>query len=220
MKPQTSCLIIGHFWVPPGLCFKTRVGAQPLIWKSFFILTQIKLIFTRKVVYLASFWKWGFLELVSGLLTRNRPQFSLDNPHLNHGNDVKCPNIYLWGHWDNSVNWRYSHTCITRPPFVMCSLNKVPKNTFHNYCQNHGPNKSFFIGERMKDGIFFFHTHFLLSSPILNGHFVEMYLNYNVPFTIQSNFRRIYVESSEHKVAPTGWSFGKGAFLSCSFWIC
>ena len=54
------CLLIGHLRVPPGLCFKTRVGAQPLIWKSFFILMQIKLIFTRKVVHLASFWKWGF----------------------------------------------------------------------------------------------------------------------------------------------------------------
>ena len=51
----------------PGLCFKTRVGAQPLIRKSFFILMQIKLIFTRKVVHLASFGKWGFLELGSGL---------------------------------------------------------------------------------------------------------------------------------------------------------
>ena len=47
--------IIGRLRVPPGLCFKTRVGAQPLIWKSFFILMQIKLIFTRKVVHLASF---------------------------------------------------------------------------------------------------------------------------------------------------------------------
>ena len=46
---------IGHFQVPPDLCFKTRVGAQPLKWKSFFILMQIKLIFTRKVVHLASF---------------------------------------------------------------------------------------------------------------------------------------------------------------------
>ena len=60
-------LLIGHFRVPPGLCFKTRVGAQPLIWKPFFILMQIKLIFTRKVVHLASFWKGGFLELGSGL---------------------------------------------------------------------------------------------------------------------------------------------------------
>ena len=41
---------IGHFQVSRGLCFKTRVVAQPLIWKSFFIL-----IFTRKVVRLASF---------------------------------------------------------------------------------------------------------------------------------------------------------------------
>ena len=55
--------IMGHFRVPPGLCFKTRVGAQPLIWKSFFILMQIKLIFTRKVVHLAlldsiAFYSW------------------------------------------------------------------------------------------------------------------------------------------------------------------
>ena len=45
----------GPFPSFPGLCFKTRVGAQPLIWKSFFILMQIKLIFTRKVMHLASF---------------------------------------------------------------------------------------------------------------------------------------------------------------------
>ena len=56
---RLACLM-DHFRVPPGLCFKARVGAQPLIWKSFFILMQIKLIFTRKVVHLASFWKWGF----------------------------------------------------------------------------------------------------------------------------------------------------------------
>ena len=58
---------IGHFRVPQDLCFKTRVAAQSLIRKSFFILMQIKLIFTRRVVHLASFWKWGFLELGSGL---------------------------------------------------------------------------------------------------------------------------------------------------------
>ena len=44
----------------PGLCFKTRVGVQPLIRKSFFILMQIKLIFTIKVVHQASYWKWRF----------------------------------------------------------------------------------------------------------------------------------------------------------------
>ena len=51
----------------PGSLFQKKVGAQPLIWKSFFIFMQIKLIFTRKVVHLASFWKWGFLELGNGL---------------------------------------------------------------------------------------------------------------------------------------------------------
>ena len=51
------------FPIFPDLCFKTRLGAQPLIWKSFFILMQIKLIFTTKSVHLASFWKWGFLEV-------------------------------------------------------------------------------------------------------------------------------------------------------------
>ena len=69
-KPRyDSCPMIGHLRVSPGLCFKTRLSAQPLIhWKSSFILMQIKLIFTRKVVHLASFWKSGFLELGSGLL--------------------------------------------------------------------------------------------------------------------------------------------------------
>ena len=40
---------IGHFRVPPRLCFKTRVGAQSLIWKSFFILMQIKLILQERL---------------------------------------------------------------------------------------------------------------------------------------------------------------------------
>ena len=52
-EEHSSTKRIGHFLVPPGLCFKTRVGAQPLIRKSFFILMQIKLIFTRKVGHLA-----------------------------------------------------------------------------------------------------------------------------------------------------------------------
>ena len=43
---------IGHFRVPPGLCIKTMLSAQPLICKWFFILMQIKLIFTRKVLHL------------------------------------------------------------------------------------------------------------------------------------------------------------------------
>ena len=64
-------IIIGHFRVSPSLCVKTRLKAQPLIWKWFFILMQIKLISTRKVVHLTSFWKLGFLELGSGLFLNN-----------------------------------------------------------------------------------------------------------------------------------------------------
>jgi len=68
---------VGHFGVPPGLCMKTKLGAQPLIWKWFFILMQIKLIFTRNVSYLASFWKWGFLELGNGLFIHESTQENL-----------------------------------------------------------------------------------------------------------------------------------------------
>ena len=52
-----------HFRVPPGLCIKMRLSAQPLIWKWCFILMQIKLIFTRKVCTwphfeIEGFWNW------------------------------------------------------------------------------------------------------------------------------------------------------------------
>ena len=38
-----------------------------MIWKWFFIPSKIKLIFTRKVLHLAWFWKWEFLELGDGI---------------------------------------------------------------------------------------------------------------------------------------------------------
>ena len=38
-----------QFRVAPNLCFKASLSANLLIWTSFFILVQIKLIFTRKV---------------------------------------------------------------------------------------------------------------------------------------------------------------------------
>ena len=52
----------------PGPLFQNEGRCSAFDMKSFFTLMQIKLIFTRKVVHLASFWKWGFLELRSGLL--------------------------------------------------------------------------------------------------------------------------------------------------------
>ena len=35
-------LKVSHFRVPAGLCIKTRLSAQPLMWKWIFILMQIK----------------------------------------------------------------------------------------------------------------------------------------------------------------------------------
>ena len=51
--------LVRHFRVPPGPCIKTRLRAQPLI---FSLSCKIKLIYTRKVVHWASFWKWGSLK--------------------------------------------------------------------------------------------------------------------------------------------------------------
>ena len=68
-----ECLgLIGHFRVPSGLCFKMRVGAEPLIWKSFFILMQIKLIFTRKGVHNNS-------ELAYSLTWETQPRLSCES---------------------------------------------------------------------------------------------------------------------------------------------
>ena len=48
MQQQLLKQAISEF--PRGLCIKTRLSSQHLIWKRFFSLMQVKLIFTRKVV--------------------------------------------------------------------------------------------------------------------------------------------------------------------------
>ena len=53
----------------PGPLYQNEVKCSAFDMEMLFILMQINLIFTRKVVHLASFWKWGFLELGSGLFT-------------------------------------------------------------------------------------------------------------------------------------------------------
>ena len=62
---------LGHFRVVPSLkvvpSFKAKLSAKPLIWR--WVLFSTKLVFTRKVLHLTSFWKWEFLELVSGLFS-------------------------------------------------------------------------------------------------------------------------------------------------------
>ena len=56
---------IGHFWVAPSLCFKTRLGWKLLIWKWFFLFSCKWNLLSqeRSCTSVASFWKWVFLEL-------------------------------------------------------------------------------------------------------------------------------------------------------------
>ena len=51
---------IGHFWVPLGLCIKTRSSVQPLIWKWIFIFMQIKLITQERLCTWPHFVSEGF----------------------------------------------------------------------------------------------------------------------------------------------------------------
>ena len=62
---------IGHFWVSRGLCFKARLlSAKPLIWKRLFSCANVnETRYLKNVLHLASFWKWGFLELGNGPFT-------------------------------------------------------------------------------------------------------------------------------------------------------
>ena len=45
---------------------------------------QIQLIFTRKVLYLASFWKWEFLELENGSFAGYVSENLVELYHLGH----------------------------------------------------------------------------------------------------------------------------------------
>ena len=69
--------LVGHFRVLPSRCIKTRLSAQPLIWKWFFILVQIKIIFTKKRLCTWPHFKSEFLELGSGPLIWQRWRITL-----------------------------------------------------------------------------------------------------------------------------------------------
>ena len=62
LRRQDKCQKqIGSLEQCPKPLFQSEVPSRRLmIWKWFFILMQIKLIFTRKALHLASFWKWEF----------------------------------------------------------------------------------------------------------------------------------------------------------------
>ena len=89
---------IGHFRVPPGLCIKTRLGAQHLIWKWFFILMQINLISTRNVEHLTLFWYRGPGELRNGLFGHYKfaPPMYFRESGFHHDQSEALPKFGWW----------------------------------------------------------------------------------------------------------------------------
>ena len=64
----------------PGPLYQNEVKCSAFDMEMFFNLMQVKLIFTRKVVHLASFWKWGsglFLKLLYVLFPLQTSTFPL-----------------------------------------------------------------------------------------------------------------------------------------------
>ena len=61
-RPFPSC---------PEPLFQSEAKCEAIDMKMNFIVKQIKLIFTRKVMHLTSFWKWDFLDFGNGLLHWN-----------------------------------------------------------------------------------------------------------------------------------------------------
>ena len=81
------CWTVRTYWYShhnnrPNLCFKAKLSAKPLIWKWSFILMQIKLIIARKVLNLASVWKWEFLELANWPVCRLFPSNSVSRSNV------------------------------------------------------------------------------------------------------------------------------------------
>ena len=103
----------GHFWVASRLCFKARLSTRPLIWKWFFILMKIKLIFTTKVLQLAWFWKWEFLELAKGLPVTTSKFSSVITLHYFHCEQnsqyymymYKLCTLYRWNNMSSRSVW-------------------------------------------------------------------------------------------------------------------
>ena len=71
-KKPFHFLSTGHFWVPPEPLYQNEVKCSAFDMEMIFHSHANKTHF-HKVVHLASFWKWGFLELGSGLFNPLNP---------------------------------------------------------------------------------------------------------------------------------------------------
>ena len=79
---MSSCRRNGPFQSCLKPLFQSKVKCKPIDMKTICILMQENLIFTTKILHLASFWKWEFLELGKWSIDHSRkyhntPQCSL-----------------------------------------------------------------------------------------------------------------------------------------------
>ena len=114
---------IGHFRAPPGLGIKTRLSAQPLIWKWFFILMQINSHFHKKGCAL------GLILKVRVFGTRKWP-IKLESQHWRRREEV------LSG--KRSISWLSRHD-MKNPQFqstVSTKLDEYCRSFQHLYSRS------------------------------------------------------------------------------------
>ena len=93
--------LIGHFpSFPPGLCIKTRLGAQPFLWKWVLFAWEWKIISISKVEHLTSFWYRGPGELGNGLLKQRHRTAEMATNNTKMG----------WNHDSNTEKCNYCNT--------------------------------------------------------------------------------------------------------------
>ena len=98
--------------LPPSLCFKVRLSAKKMIFYSYANETH----YTRSVLYLASFWKWAFLELTNDLF--------LMSPWFNRW--LRCvPDVWSLSEWSN---WKTPASLPRQydTMFYTCFIDKEP----------------------------------------------------------------------------------------------
>ena len=75
---------------PPGPPYQNEVKCSAFDMEMIFYSHASKTRFHKKGVHLASFWKWGFLELGSGLFSRGRFGAYPKNEKFRMNNDYLC----------------------------------------------------------------------------------------------------------------------------------
>ena len=97
----------------PGPLYQNEVKRSAVDMKMIFHFHANKTHFTRKVVHLASFWKWGFLELWSGLFhsfLSNKSEYLYGLLMLHFSKLLK---------WKPLVCYSYVFLCLPYPPVCL-----------------------------------------------------------------------------------------------------